>query len=110
MRALAVGCAVLLALACGKQGSRDTKVGYWGGSPPDPNVQLPSLPSPAPAQASTPEGAARELAGRVLAGGEGSLPALLAALQASCIAVADPYRSILIAPGSPAQGRVIERW
>ncbi len=110
MRALAVGCAVLLALACGKQGSRDTKVGYWGGSPPDPNVQLPSLPSPAPAQASTPEGAARELAGRVLAGGEGSLPALLAALQASGIAVADPDRSILIAPGSPAQGWGIERW
>src|SRR5260370_41440874 len=110
MRAFTCVCAVLLTLVCGQRGSRDPKVGYGGGSPPDPNVQLPLLPSPAPAQAPTPEGAARELAGRVLAGGERSLPALLAALQASGIAVVDPDRSILVAPVSPAQGWGIERW
>src|SRR5260370_1383795 len=86
MRALTVGCAVLLTLACGKQGSRDTKVGYWGGSPPDPNVQLPLLPSPAPAQAPTPGGAAPQPARGVPAGGERSLPPLLAPPPASGVA------------------------
>jgi len=110
MGRIARSCVVVIALGCGSQGPGGTRSGYWGGSRPDPNVQLPSLPAAASVQASSPEESARELAKRVLAGGDGALPALVAALQASGIAVADPDRTVLVTPQSPAQGWGMERW
>ena len=110
VRGLAIVCCPFVLLSCSKGGSSQRNSPFWGGSPPDWNVVLPVLPAPLPAQAATAEAAASELAERVLGGGQAALPSLLAALQASGIAVIDPDRSVLVAPASPAQGWAIERW
>ena len=81
---------------------------YWGGKPPDKNVVLPQLPAPASMPPGTPDQAAAALATQIAAGDAGSLPAILAGLQASGIGIRDGTGGVLIQPAQPSQGFAID--
>ncbi len=81
---------------------------YWGGKPPDKNVVVPQLPAPASMPPGTPDQAAAVLATQIAAGDAGSLPAILAGLQASGIGIRDGTGGVLIQPAQPSQGYAID--
>lgn len=68
------------------------------------------LPKAAPAAAATPDEAAAELARKLLAGGDGALPALLAALEQSGIDVRDMDldNRVVNTPAAPRQGMAFQ--
>src|ERR1035437_2275760 len=81
---------------------------YWAGKPPDKNVVVPHLPAPASMPPGTPDEAAAVLAAQIAAGDAGSLPAILAGLQASGIGIRDGTGGVLIQPAQPSQGYAID--
>ena len=114
--ALAVG---MIASACfggnpagsnpaGSNPAGSNQLPYWGGKPPDKNVVLPQLPTPASMPPGTPDQAAAALATQIAAGDAGSLPAILAGLQASGIGIRDGTGGVLIQPAQPSQGFAID--
>ncbi len=68
------------------------------------------LPAPLTMPAGSPDDAARALAQRVVAGGDDALAALLAALQASGVAVRGPADQLAIRPAEPWPGLIVESW
>jgi hypothetical protein len=78
------------------------------GAPDDP------LPAPFPVPATElpmqADEAAETLARQVLAGTQDSLPALIAALQASGIGIIGPGNSVDAKPAAPWQGMIMQRW
>lgn len=78
------------------------------GAPDDP------LPAPRPlSEIGGPvdsDQAAETLARQVLAGGPDSFPALIAAFQASGIAILGPENAVAAKPAEPWQGMIMQRW
>jgi hypothetical protein len=68
------------------------------------------LPPPLPLPAGSSDAVAAALASQVLAGGPDALPALLAALQASGIAVRGPGGALAVQPRDQGQGLAVSAW
>ena len=68
------------------------------------------LPMPLPMPAGSGDQAAGVLADRILAGGEDALPAFVAALQASGVAVRGPEDQLVVRPAEPWQGLIVDAW
>lgn len=98
--------AALVAVACrgGAGGPGSGAAPPAGGSPTDP------LPAPLAIPAGPADEAAATLAGRILDGGREALPALLAALQASGIAVRGPGGVLAVQPPDQGQGLAVSAW
>lgn len=102
--------------AAASTGGATTGPGTTGGgagsttaaAPTGPDSAL--LPKPEPSAAATPDEAAAELARKVLAGGDGALPALLAALEQSGIDVRDMDldNRVVNTPAQPRQGMAFQ--
>lgn len=98
---------IVATLACGRPGTAPQ-----GGSPEGRTIGRPTEPLPAPLAlpAANVDTAAAALAGQIMAGGQNALPALLAALQASGIAVRGPRGDLVVQPADGGQGLAVSAW
>lgn len=103
-----IALASLLMTSC-DAGSNSTRVNYWGGKPPDPNVHLSALPVSLDEPPGSPDQAATTLATKVLARDQDSLPALLRALTDGGYSVTDADGSMVL-PASEDLGLNVQHW
>jgi hypothetical protein len=106
------GILVIFCTSCSGGGQSNSKVptsAYVGGKPPNANVVLPRLPAAAPLPPGSADQQALALSADVEGGGDNVLPALLAALSASGIAVRAADGSVRPPVTAPGQGFTVDQ-